>query len=40
MWHVISLAQFAPQGSAQIDAHDLIEVLLAVDDRLYPPVAP
>jgi hypothetical protein len=26
--------------AAQIDAHDLIEVLLAVADRLDPPVAP
>jgi hypothetical protein len=26
--------------SAQIDAHDLVEALLAVADRLDPPVAP
>ena len=26
--------------SAQIDAHDLVEVLLSVADRLDPPVAP
>jgi hypothetical protein len=26
--------------AAQIDAHDLIEVLQAVADRLDPPVAP
>jgi hypothetical protein len=26
--------------AAQIDAHDLVEVLLAIADRLDPPVAP
>jgi hypothetical protein len=26
--------------AAQIDAHDLVEVLLAVADRLDPPIAP
>ena len=26
--------------AAQIDAHDLVEVLLSIADRLDPPVAP
>jgi hypothetical protein len=26
--------------AAQIDAHDVVEILLAVADRLDPPVAP
>ncbi len=30
----------AGHRAAQIDAHDLVEVLLSVADRLDPPVAP
>jgi hypothetical protein len=38
----VSIERAVDEGerSVQIDAHDLVEVLLAVADRLDPPVHP